>query len=66
MSEGESRRLPLWFALAPGLTALAMLGAVTGERSGLFPRWLDIVVFTGALLLAAVPFVQRLRGSRRR
>ncbi len=62
MGEGEARRLPLWFALGPGLTALAMFDSVTGDRAGLFPRWLDILVFTGALLLAALPFVQRLRG----
>ncbi len=66
MSEREAGRLPLWVALGPGLTALAMLSAVTGERDGLFPRWLNIGIFTCALSLAALPFVQRLRGSRRR
>jgi len=66
MNEREASRLPLWFSLAPALTALAMIGATTGEREGRFPRWLDILVFTGALILGALPFVQRLRGPRRR
>ena len=61
--ERKRKRLPLWSALAPLLVALTLLDSVTGERHGLFPRWLDILVFIGALLLASLPFLQRLPRS---
>lgn len=63
---GSSSPLPLWFALAPALTALAILGRWISGQGGLLPGWLDGLVLVGALALLALPFVQRLALRRRR
>ena len=58
--------VPLWFALAPVLVVIAAVERLTSDREGLLPSWVDVVVLVVGLVLAALPFAQRVAAKRRR
>ena len=51
---GTRSSLPLWLAVAPALSALAMIGELTSEHDGPFPRWADVLVLVGTLSLVTL------------
>ena len=67
MSDDRRRGpVPLWFALAPVLVVIAAVERLTSDREGLLPSWVDVVVLVVGLVLAALPFAQRVAAKRRR
>ena len=53
-------------AAAPAMTALAMIGELTTEHDGPFPRWAEALILVGALGVVALLCLHWLALKRRR